>query len=112
MASSTFPATPSSRACCSAWRPSPVLLFISLRDAFSSGESGASFVSRSSSFAPRRHPLTQQIAHPRGNQLRVVGINQLQTVQRLAHQVFTIAGLAEAHLLQQMLLGRRRRRLR
>ncbi|EPB24006.1 hypothetical protein H216_2199 [Klebsiella pneumoniae DMC0526] len=57
-------------------------------------------------------PLTQQIAHPRGNQLRVVGINQLQTVQRLAHQVFTIAGLAEADLLQQMLLGRRRRRLR
>ena len=41
-----------------------------------------------------------------------VGINQLQTVQRLAHQVFTIAGLAEADLLQQMLLGRRRRRLR
>lgn len=34
------------------WRPSPVLLFISLRDAFSSGESGASFVSRSSSLRP------------------------------------------------------------
>ena len=57
-------------------------------------------------------PLAQQIAHPRGNQVRVVGVNQLQTVQRLAHQVFTIAGLAEAHLLQQMFLGGRRRRLR
>ncbi len=107
MASSTFPATPSSRACCSAWRPSPVLLFISLRDAFSSGSPAPASSVVPALFAPRRHPpdaadsaFARQSAPGCWDQSAPDGT-------ATGAPVFTIAGLAEAHLLQQMLLGRR-----
>nr|VUD32166.1 Uncharacterised protein [Raoultella sp. NCTC 9187] len=56
--------------------------------------------------------LAQQIAHPRGDNVRVIRVNQLQPVQRLTHQIFTIARFPQPHLFQQMVLSRRGRGLR
>ena len=44
--------------------------------------------------------LAEKIAHPRGNNVRVIRVDQFQAIERLAHQILTFAGLAEADLLQ------------
>jgi hypothetical protein len=89
-----------------------VLLFISSREAFSSAIPAPASPDAPAAFRAGGIALAQQIAHPRGNNVRVIRVNQLQAIERLAHQIFTFAGLAEADLLQQMLLNRGSRRLR
>ncbi len=55
----------------------------------------------------QRHiALPQRQTHARGDHVRVVRIHQLEPVQRLAHQIVLVAGLANTHLFQQPLFRR------
>lgn len=52
--------------------------------------------------------LAQQIAKARGDNIRVRRIDQLQPVERLAHQIFPFCRFPQPHLFQQLLLRARR----
>ena len=51
--------------------------------------------------------LTQQVAKARGNDVRVVGVNQLKAIERLTNQILTLCRFAQPDLLQQLFLLRR-----
>ena len=51
--------------------------------------------------------LAQQVAKACGNDVRVVRVNQLQTIKRLTNQILTLCRLAQPNLFQQLFLLRR-----
>lgn len=51
--------------------------------------------------------LSQQVTQAGGNDIRIIGIDKLEAIQRLADQILTLHRFTQAHLLQQQLLLRR-----